>query len=99
MFWFLEAITLIVWMAEPYKLFDISLPVILVGVFSFLVEQPSKCRYFLTGLIVGLVAVFGRNHGLYGAIGSISVILYLITKRERGPSLITSFCFGYLVSL
>lgn len=91
LFWLLAAITLVVWMSPQYRLFDISLPIMLVGVLSFLIEQPSRRRYFLTGLIVGLAAVFGRNHGLYGVAGSLGAMIYLTAKRESGPSLITAF--------
>ena len=95
-FWLLAVISLMVWMVHPHKLFDISLPVILIGSLAYLIEQPSHCRYFLIGLIVGLVAVFGRNHGLYGVVGSISVMFYLIIKRENAPSLITAFTYWSL---
>jgi hypothetical protein len=95
-FWLLTMTTLVVWMIPLYKLFDISLPIILIAVFSFLVKKPSRARYFFAGLAVGLVAVFGRNHGLYGVAGSISVMLYLIIKRENGPNLITGFLFWLL---
>lgn len=87
----LAAITLVAWMATQYRVFDISLSIVLVGALSFLVEQPSRHRYFLNGLIVGLVAIFGRNHGMYGVAGSLSVMLYLTVKRESGPSMIRAF--------
>lgn len=90
-FWLLASITLVAWMAPQFRLFDSSLPIMLVGALSFLVEQPSSRRYFLTGLIVGLVAVFGRNHGMYGVAGSLGVMIYLTARRENGPSLITAF--------
>jgi hypothetical protein len=99
-FWSLAVITLVVWMSPHYRLFDTALPILLVGVLSFLVEQPSRRRYFLTGLMVGLVAVFGRNHGLYGAIGSIGVMIYLGMSRESSTGLIrafTSWALGVVV--
>jgi hypothetical protein len=90
-FWLLAVITLMTWGSPQYRLFDTSLPIMLVGVLSFLIEQPSRRRYFLAGLIVGLVAVFGRNHGLYGAVGSIGAMIYLAVRREGGTGLITAF--------
>ncbi|MGB8408783.1 MAG: hypothetical protein WCE58_02585, partial [Gallionella sp.] len=65
LFWLLAVITLLIWMAPQYRVFDIALPIILVSALSFLVEKPTPCRYFLTGLVIGIVAVFGRNHGVY----------------------------------
>lgn len=90
-FWLLVIVTLIAWMIPTFRLFDISLPILLICALSFLIEKPSDRRYFLTGLTVGLVAVFGRNHGLYGLIGSIGVMFYLFIKRDSGPKMITAF--------
>ncbi|MGC2047338.1 MAG: hypothetical protein WA635_01820, partial [Gallionella sp.] len=75
---------------------DTSIPILLVGALAFLVEQPSAERYFLAGLVVGLVAVFGRNHGLYGLAGSLGIMFYLTLLRKNGPGLFTAFLFGTL---
>ena len=80
----LAAITLVVWMFPNFRLFDISLSILLIGVLTFLVQNPTIKRYFFTGLCVGLVAVFGRNHGVYGIVGSIGVMFWLNIKR--GPA-------------
>ena len=90
-FWFLALMTMVVWMIHRHKFFDESLPVVLVGILSFLVQQPSLRRYFISGFVVGVIAVFGRNHGLYSLIGSISVMIYLMTKRGNNPNLIRVF--------
>lgn len=90
-FWLLAAITLLTWLSPQYRVFDIALPIILVGALAYLAELPSLRRYFLAGLIVGLVAVFGRNHGLYGVVGSLCVMVYLTIKCERGPNLAGAF--------
>ena len=87
-FWLLAAVTLVAWMAPQWRLYDISLAIILVGTLAFLIEQPTRRRYFLAGLILGLVAVFGRNHGLYGLAGSIGAMIYLTARRENGPKLL-----------
>ncbi|WP_258039195.1 hypothetical protein [Nitrosospira multiformis] len=78
----LSAITLMVWMYPRHKLFDISLSILLVGVSSFLVQHPARLRYFVCGLGIGLVAVFGRNHGLYGAMGSAGVMVWLAINPD-----------------
>ncbi len=79
----LAAITLLTWMYPRHKLFDISLSIILIGVLTFLVEQPSRRRFFLAGVAVGLAAVFGRNHGIYAVAGVLGVVIYLAC-RQRG---------------
>lgn len=89
----LAAITLVVWMFPRHKLFDVSLSIMLIGVLTFLVRQASHRRFFLTGLAVGLAAVFGRNHGLYGVAGSLGVIAYLACRRETPRDLFIGFAF------
>lgn len=85
---FLAAITLMAWMLPRHKFFDISLSILLMGVLVFLIEKPTNRRYFLAGLCVGLVAIFGRNHGMYGVAASIGVILWLRIQRVESGSLL-----------
>ena len=88
---FLSAITLVVWMFPRHKLFDISLSILLIGILACLVQNPTNRRYFFAGLCLGLVAIFGRNHGIYGAAGSVGVMLWLRIKHVEGPGLIKGF--------
>jgi hypothetical protein len=85
LFLLLAAITLSIWMSERHRIFDSTLPIALIGVLAYLIQQPCSRRYFLTGFSVGLVAFFGRNHGMYGVSGSLAVIGYLAIRREQGP--------------
>lgn len=89
----LSAVTLAVWMFPRHKLFDISLSIFLIGVLTFLVQNPSIRRHFLTGLCVGIVATFGRNHGVYALAGSLAVMCWLSIKRTEVPELFK--CFTY----
>lgn len=82
LFWILSAIVFGAWMSPLYKLFDIVVSIALVAGLGFLVEQPSSRRYIGLGALVGLAAVFGRNHGVYGVFGSLSVMAYLMIKRD-----------------
>jgi hypothetical protein len=68
---------LTLWMSPPHKLFDMTMSIALVCVLTYLIEQPSRRLCFISGLVLGLAAVFGRNHGLYGIIGSFGVIICL----------------------
>ncbi|MEO8767061.1 MAG: hypothetical protein ABI363_01720, partial [Nitrosospira sp.] len=88
---FLSAITLAAWMYPRHKLFDISLSILLLGALAFLVQHPTSRRYFLAGLCVGLVAVFGRNHGVYGVAGSLGIMVWLTIKRVDEPRFIRGF--------
>jgi len=76
------ALTLVAWMVPRHKIFDISISIGLVCVLASLVRRPSGRNHFLVGLTVGLAAYFGRNHGVYGALASSGVILYLALRCE-----------------
>lgn len=84
------AVTLLAWMFPRHKLFDISMSIFLVAVLAFLIRQPTTRSYLLAGIAVGLAAVFGRNHGVYGAAGSIGAIAYLALGRS-GPRIPQAF--------
>lgn len=84
-FWLISLATLVVWMFPRHKLFDISISILLIGILTYLVSKPIPKRYFIAGVCVGLVAVFGRNHGVYGTIGSLGVIAWLSIKNSLGP--------------
>ncbi|CAN7173096.1 hypothetical protein LJR039_000274 [Pseudorhodoferax sp. LjRoot39] len=86
-FWLIAAATFMVWMFPRHKLFDISISIFLIGILTYLVSKPTPGRYFTVGVCVGLTAVFGRNHGIYGAIGSLGVISWLSIKNSSAPSI------------
>lgn len=91
LYWLLAIISLMVWMLPPYRVYDISLPIFLMAAMAWLIQKPSRVRYFLTGFTVGLAAVFGRNHGLYGALASVGAILLVQIKNEEPPSFSAAF--------
>lgn len=79
-----SAMLLILWMYPRHKLFDITLSIFLIGILTFLIKNPIPKRYLITGVCVGLIAVFGRNHGVYGAVGSLGAIAWLSIKKNTG---------------
>lgn len=79
-FWVVSALTLAVWMIPRHKLFDISISLFLIGVLTYLISNPIPKRYFFTGVCVGLIAAFGRNHGMYGVAASLGAIVWLNIK-------------------
>ncbi len=82
----ISALTLVLWMFPRHKLFDITLSILLIGVLSFLISHPNPKRYFIAGVLVGLVAVFGRNHGIYGVAGSVGVIAWISIRNHSAPT-------------
>lgn len=89
----LAAIALLAWMFPRHKLFDSSLSIILIGILTFLVQHPSRRRFFLAGAGVGLAAVFGRNHGVYGVAGILGVIIYLACRRLSVAALMSGLAY------
>jgi len=87
-FWLIAIFTLVVWMFPRHKLFDISISIFLIGVLTYLISNPIPKRYVITGVCVGLIAVFGRNHGVYGALGSFGAIAWLTIKNRSDPGFI-----------
>ncbi|MGC3987000.1 MAG: hypothetical protein QM777_20930 [Pseudorhodoferax sp.] len=77
LFWLIACASLAVWMFPRHKLFDISLSMFLLGALAALAAAPQPRTYVLAGFAVGLAAVFGRNHGLYGAVGSLALMGWL----------------------
>jgi hypothetical protein len=86
------AIVLWVWMVPRHKLFDISLSLVLIAALAWMVERPGVRRYALAGAIVGLVACFGRNHGLYGCVGGAGTLIWLSIRRGASPGIVRGAC-------
>jgi hypothetical protein len=78
------AITLMAWAYPRHKIFDISISMILTAGLAHLLAKPSGRRYLELGVLVGLAAVFGRNHGVYGAAGSLIAIAWLTINSPHG---------------
>jgi hypothetical protein len=85
----LSAVTLAGWMFPYHKMFDISVSIFLIGALSFLARSPTRMGHFCVGVCVGLAAVFGCNHGVYGAVASLAVMALLSIKRTTDPGFVT----------
>jgi hypothetical protein len=89
----LAVIALLAWMFPRHKIFDSSLSIILIGILTLLVQHPSRRRFFLAGAGVGLAAVFGRNHGVYGVAGILGVIIYLACRQRSVAALMSGLAY------
>lgn len=82
MYMVISGVTLAVWMFSRHKVYDVTLSIILITVVSYLLNDRSKKAFFTTGLCVGLVAVFGRNHAVYGVVACLASFLWIGTSSE-----------------
>ncbi|PRC93559.1 hypothetical protein [Solimicrobium silvestre] len=87
----LSCAVLFIWMLPRHKLFDISLSIFIIGILTFLIENPTNKRFFITGFCIGLIAFFGRNHGLYAVLGMIGVMLWLNIKKNQNINFLKNF--------
>ena len=96
------AMILLKWMFPIWKIYE---PVILILAIYFavrIIEKPSRGRYFVAGVFIGLFAFFGRNHGLYCSAGFLLLTLFSwwkIDKRalpQRLAALALGTIIGYL---
>jgi hypothetical protein len=87
----LSAIILVTWMIMSFKAVDYVIPIFLIGALTLLAQNPINRNFFFVGLFVGLAALFGRNHGVYGVVGSIGFMLWLNFKRPESHSKIKEF--------
>jgi len=78
------AVVLAAWMFELYKQYDKTTAIVLVGALSLMTGQASRRRFFIAGAAIGLAAIIGRNHGLYGFVGGLLVLIYLSVRRHQG---------------
>ena len=78
------ALVLVLWMIEHFKQYDATMAIVLVAALAALLEKPGRGRYFAFGVTVGLAAVIGRNHGVYGAAGGLLALIYLACERRDG---------------
>ena len=81
-FSFVCLVVFFAWMYPVHKTFDISASICLVAAYAYLLVKPVCKRFFVAGCVVGVVACFGRNHGIYGLIAGIVVFVMLLFRPE-----------------
>lgn len=84
-FFLLAGATLLLWMFPRHKLFDITIAIFLMAGLAHFIARLTLTRYFVMGLLVGAAAIFGRNHGVYGAVATVAAMGVLSWKRIGPP--------------
>ena len=74
--WLLGALALLAWMFPSHKVYDIVVCLLLIAATAAVIDAPSIRRYLAAGVVLGLAAVMGRNHGVYGAVAMLGAVAW-----------------------
>jgi hypothetical protein len=58
----------LLWMVPWWKGYDAAISIVLAASLARVLAGPSPERFLVHGVVIGLAAVFGRNHGFYGVV-------------------------------
>ena len=93
---FIVAIIFILWMVPRHKIFDISISIFTISLITYLIKNPTKFAYFLAGFGIGLIAFFGRNHGVYGLISTFLAIAWIRLNINDNGSIFLSLRYWFI---
>ncbi|MCC2680661.1 MAG: hypothetical protein K0S36_225 [Nitrosospira multiformis] len=100
LFALLAAFILTIWAIPYYKVYDHATSIIVVAMLVLLLKTPKPAAWLFAGICLGIAAIMGRNHGVYGAVASIFVIpalLVLAPSRRALADLCGYFVLGVLL--
>lgn len=89
------------WMVPWWKSYDAAISLILAASLVRVLERPVLARFFWHGAVVGMAAVFGRNHGIYGVVAWLLAVVALAccknmpTWRRCIPAWLTGLGLGF----
>lgn len=98
-----SAVVFVMWMYVYYKVYDVATSIALIAAFAYVLQKPSVPRYFGLGVCIGLVATIGRNHGVYGLVGCLGLVLlnswgpreWIAHGLKAAPALAAGVVLGY----
>jgi hypothetical protein len=98
------AIVITIALAYPrHKVYEQALSLLLVSALYFVLVAPSSIkRWFFFGVVTGIAAVFGRNHGVFFVVSALLMVIYLLISREYKcaystlGSYFSGIAFGYI---
>ena len=73
----------VLWLEPWWKGYDVASSIFLIASLTRLLKHPAPSRFLVHGVVIGLVAVMGRNHGLYGAVASLLAMPALMFGTEK----------------
>jgi len=96
----LVTILLNFWVHPYYKSFDYGASIFAIGMLILMATSLSIKSWFGAGAILGVLAIIGRNHGVYGAIAVLILVIVLAIKladRRILPKIVVAFICGVIV--
>lgn len=96
----LVACILITWMIPYYKIFDHVASIVIVATLFVVINKNTPAHWFITGVVLGIIAVIGRNHGIYGLVACAVAVLLNIkfpNLRHRAARKIILFLIGLIL--
>jgi len=84
LFLLISAAAMVLWMTQFCKIPDYTISIITIYLLAGMIRNPNPNSFFLGGVGLGLAAIFGRNHGLYGIIGHICAFALLSIGPVKG---------------
>jgi hypothetical protein len=100
LFALLAAFILTIWTIPYYKVYDHAISIIIVAMLVLMLKTAKPAAWLFAGICLGIAAIMGRNHGVYGAVASIFVIsalLVLAPSRRALAGLCGYFVLGVLI--
>lgn len=82
-----------------FRVFETAVALIAIWVAVKVSEQPTRLTTFAAGIVVGLIAGVGRNHGVYCAV-AILVVIVVVTMHSSNESrieIIVSYFAGIVI--
>jgi len=74
---------LVLWAVPWWKGYDAALSIILIASLAWVLTRPSAARFFVHGIVIGVAAMIGRNHGVYGVIACLVVAPLLLLSASK----------------
>lgn len=71
------------WASPYYKVFDYGTSILIVAILVLILESSTGRTWFFGGVMLGLSAIMGRNHGVYGILATVLAVLYLLICGQR----------------
>ncbi len=84
----LVAVVLTLWVDPYYKAYDHATSILIVAMLVLMLKKVKPREWFLAGVWLGIAAIFGRNHGVYGAVAVILVITVLLINSSSNLSIV-----------